>query len=80
MLTTVPSGSISEFGEEGRGNAFVSRWKEPDVVEFVHFCIDGCVQPRTPIIDVDHRFVKRDMIRLYPTCRLSIAFLHPVMN
>lgn len=59
---------LGEFGENDRGNTFAPRWKEPDMEESVRLGIDGSVQPVALIVEMDHRVVERDVIRLFPSC------------
>ena len=46
----------------------------------VRFGIDGGVQPVAFAVDLNHRFVDRDLIRFYVTVGLSVGLLYPVLN
>ncbi|EMA12538.1 hypothetical protein C435_17792 [Haloarcula marismortui ATCC 33799] len=47
--------------------------------QFVHLWIGG-VLPELLVGDVNHCFVKRDLIRRSPKFGLWIGFLHPIMD
>lgn len=48
--------------------------------EFLRFRIDGVVQLVPFIIDLNHRFVHRDVIWFDVAAGLYIGFLYPIMN
>jgi hypothetical protein len=57
-----------------------SRLKQPNVQDFVRSRIDRCVQPVALTVDLNHRLVDRDVIRVRAAVRLYVGFLHPVVN
>jgi len=46
------------------------RGKQPNMQELVRFWIDSSVQPELLAIDLDHRLVKRNVIRAHVSGRL----------
>jgi len=57
-IVFLPKFAQEDFGESGRCCR-----KEADVKQFVRCWIGSGVQPELLIVDPNHRFVKRDLIR-----------------
>lgn len=54
---------LTEFAEKQHGELRGRGVKQPDVEEFVGVGIDSSVQPVSFVVDPNHRFVQRDLIR-----------------
>jgi hypothetical protein len=61
---------LAEFAEKQHGELCSPGLKQPDSKEFVRVGIDSGVQPVALIVDSNHRFVQRDLIRGSVACRL----------
>jgi len=62
--------SLAEFGEEHLGNRLISRRREFNVQQAICLRIDRSVQPEPFVIELDHSFVNRNVIRLDTIKRL----------
>ena len=71
---------LAEFTQKQQGELRRSRLKQPDMGDFVRCEIDRSVQPVAFVVDPNHRFVHRDVIRLGVAAGLYVGFLHPVVN
>jgi hypothetical protein len=71
---------LAEFTQKQHGELRRTRLKQPCVQDFVRRGIDGCVQPVTFIVDLNHGLVDRNVIRLGIAAGLYVGFLHPVVN
>ena len=56
---------LAEFCEEHLGNRLISRRREFDVQQAVGCRIDSGVQPELLIVDANHAFVQRNLIRSF---------------
>ena len=61
---------LAEFAEKQQRQLRSPGLKQPDVEEFVCLGIDSGVQPVALIVDSNHRFVHRDLIRGFVAGRL----------
>jgi hypothetical protein len=71
---------LTQFAQENFCEGGCSRRKEPDVKQFVRLRIGGGVQPVLLIVDPNHRFVERNLIRRFPGFRLYIGLLNPIVD
>jgi len=71
---------LREFLEEDLGEGGGPGGKKLEVEEHVGFVIDGSVQPVALVIELDHSFVNRDVIRAPARPGLEIGPLHQVVN
>ena len=55
---------LTKFREEHLGECLCSRREQADVEQAVRCGIDGSVQPVSLVIELDHSFVKRNVIRV----------------
>lgn len=61
---------LAEFGEEHLGNRLIPRRRELDVQQAVRVGIDSSVQLEPFVVEVDHGFINRDVIRICAIDRL----------
>jgi hypothetical protein len=61
---------LAEFAQEQHGQMRRSRLIRPCVKDLVHLGIDGGVQPVSLVVDLNHRFVDRALIRADVTVEL----------
>ena len=61
---------LAEFTQKQHGELRRSRLKQPDIEDFVRGGIDCRVQPVALVVDLNHRLVHRDVIRLGIAFRL----------
>lgn len=54
---------LGEFDEEAFGQRLRPRWKKPNMDAVGRIGTDSGVQPEPMIVDLDHGFVERDVIR-----------------
>jgi hypothetical protein len=71
---------LLEFLQELFRHGDGSRRKQPHVQEFVRSGIDSGVQPKSLIVELNHGFVDRNVIRALPVDWLHIGLLHSVVN
>ena len=55
---------LAEFTQEQHGELCRPRLKQPDVKELIRLRIDSGIQPVTFVVDLNHRLVERDVIRI----------------
>jgi len=58
---------LAEFFEEDFGQSGRIRGKKTNVEEFVRAWIDSSVQPVLLIVDANHAFIQRNLIRSFTT-------------
>lgn len=54
---------LTKFAQENFRESGRSCRKQPDVKQFVRLRIGGGIQPELLVVDSNHRFVERDLIR-----------------
>jgi len=54
---------LAKFSKERMSDSFVCRWVNYYVWQFVYFGIDSGIQPILLVIESDHGFVNRNVIR-----------------
>jgi len=54
---------FSQFAEEDLGQRCRGRGKEPDMKQIVGLRVCGGVQPKLLVVDPNHCFIERDLIR-----------------
>jgi hypothetical protein len=55
---------LTEFRKEHLGERPSSRWKQADVKQTVRGGIDSSIQPVSLVVELDHGFVDRNVIRV----------------
>jgi hypothetical protein len=61
---------LTEFGKEHFGQRQCSRRKQPHVEQAVRGGIDGGVQPVSLVVELNHGFIDRNVIRVGTVCGL----------
>jgi hypothetical protein len=61
---------VTKFSEKDLGECGRCRRKQPQMKQFVCLGIGGSVQPELLIVDSNHSFVNRNVIRISAVCRL----------
>ena len=61
---------LAQFRKEHLGQRQCSRRKQPDVEQAVRGGIDGGVQPVSLVVELDHGFIDRNVIRIRTVCGL----------
>lgn len=71
---------LTEFRKNHLGNCLISGRSMLHVQQSVRLGIDRSVQPEPFLIQLDHGFVNRNVIRICSIERLKIGLLYPVVN